>query len=60
MPPFVLIAMKITRVIVRAYDNRAGLSAFVTIMMVLAIGILAKFDAAALLFHHGALSLGAR
>ena len=52
--------MKITRVIVRAYDNRSELLAFVTIMMVLASGILAKFDAAVMLFHHGALSLGAR
>jgi hypothetical protein len=49
----VLIAMRITKVILRAYDSRTELSAFVTIMMVLAIGILAKFDAAALLFHHG-------
>jgi hypothetical protein len=33
--------------------QRAEFSAFVAIMMVLAIGILAKFDAAALLFYHG-------
>jgi len=42
-----------TKVIVRGYDSRTQLSAFVMIMMVLVIGILAKFDAAAVLFHHG-------
>jgi hypothetical protein len=42
--------MKTTRVTLRAYDNRAEFSAFVAIMMV---GILAKFDAAALLFYTG-------
>jgi hypothetical protein len=49
----VLVAMRITKVILRAHDKRAELSAFVTLVMVLAIGTLAKFDAAAaLLFHH--------
>ena len=37
----------------RAYDKRAELSAFVTLVMVLTIGTLAKFDAAILLFHRG-------
>jgi hypothetical protein len=52
MPTSVLVAMRIMKVILRAYDKRAELSAFVTLVMVLAIGTLAKFDAAALLFHH--------
>jgi hypothetical protein len=40
------------KVILRAYDKRAELSAFLTLVIVLAIGTLAKFDAATLLFHH--------
>jgi hypothetical protein len=53
MPTSVLVAMRITKVILRAYDKRAELLAFMTIVMVLAIGTLAKFDAAALVFHQG-------
>ena len=46
--------MKIMKVMLRAYDKRAELFALVTLVMVLAIGTLAKFDAAAaLLFYHG-------
>jgi hypothetical protein len=45
--------MRITKVILQAYERRAELLAFMTIIMVLAIGTLAKFDAAALVFHHG-------
>ena len=44
--------MRIMKVMLRAYDKRAELFAFVTLVMVLAIGTLAKFDAVALLFHH--------
>jgi hypothetical protein len=53
MPTSVLVAMRIMKVILRAYDKRAELSAFVTVVMVLAIGALAKLDAAILLFHRG-------
>jgi hypothetical protein len=54
IPAVVLVAMKIMKVMLRAYDKRAELFALVTLVMVLAIGTLAKFDAAAaLLFHHG-------
>ena len=53
IPAVVLVAMRIMKVMLRAYDKRAELFAFVTLVMVLAIGTLAKFDAAALLFHHG-------
>jgi hypothetical protein len=35
----------------RAFDKRAELWPFVTIVMILAIGTLPKFDAAAPLFH---------
>jgi len=50
---FVLVAMRTMKVIQRAYDKRGELSAFVTLVTVLAIGTLAKFDAAAPLFHRG-------
>jgi len=53
VPAFVLVAMRIMKVMLRTYDKRAELSAFLMLVMVLAIGTLAKFDAAALLFHHG-------
>jgi hypothetical protein len=53
MATSVLVAMKITRVILRACDNRAELSALVAIVMVLAIGNFGEVDAAALLFYHG-------
>ena len=53
IPAFVLVAMRIMKVMLRTYDKRAELSAFLMLVMVLAIGTLAKFDAAALLFHHG-------
>jgi hypothetical protein len=39
--------MRIRKIILRALDKQAELSVFVSIVMVLAIGILAKFDAAA-------------
>jgi hypothetical protein len=39
------------KVMLRAYDKRAELFAFVTLVMVLAIGTSAKYDAVALLFH---------
>jgi hypothetical protein len=45
--------MRITKVILRAYDKRAELSAFVTVVMVVTIGALTKLDAATLLFHRG-------
>jgi hypothetical protein len=53
IPAFVPVAMRIMKVMLRTYDKRAELSAFLMLVMVLAIGTLAKFDAAALLFHHG-------
>jgi intracellular septation protein A len=52
MPTTVLVAMRITKVILWAYDKRAELSAFVTVVMVLTIGALTS-DAAILLFHRG-------
>jgi hypothetical protein len=53
VPAFVLVAMRIMKVMLRTYDKRAELSAFLMLVIVLAIGTLAKFDAAAVLFHHG-------
>jgi intracellular septation protein A len=53
MPTTVLVAMRITKVILWAYDKRAELSACVTVVMVLTIGALTKLDAAILLFHRG-------
>ena len=50
---FVPDAMGTLKVMLRAYDKSAEFPAFVTLVMVRAIGTLAKFDAAALLFHHG-------
>jgi hypothetical protein len=50
---FVLVAMRTMKVVQRAHDKRAELSAFATLVMVLAIATLAKFDAAAPLFDHG-------
>ena len=46
-PPSVMVTMRIRKIILRALDKQAELSVFVSIVMVLAIGILAKFDAAA-------------
>jgi hypothetical protein len=46
--------MEITKIISRACDKHSELSALLTILAVLAIGALAKFDAAAFPLFHGA------